>query len=91
MKYTFIERPPDTHQQSLSREQIRAMCKSAFGCGKDPEEVQELHCGEYNNTYLITFTDSQQIILRVSPALSGVTCMTAEIGILIDHSNRVYS
>src|SRR5215470_13620460 len=71
MKYTFIERPPDTHQQPLSHEQISTMCERAFGSRKDPEEVQELDGGEYNNTYLITFTDSQQVILRVAPALAG--------------------
>ncbi|HEX6554941.1 MAG TPA: aminoglycoside phosphotransferase family protein [Ktedonobacteraceae bacterium] len=71
MKYTIIERTPDTHQQPLSREQIRSLSERAFGRGKDPEEVQELDGGEYNNTYLMTFADSQQAILRVSPAPSG--------------------
>src|SRR5215469_10027611 len=71
MKYTIIERPPDTHQQPLSREQILTMSERAFGQGKAPEEVQELDGGEYNNTYLVTFAERQQVILRVSPAPSG--------------------
>jgi hypothetical protein len=71
MKYTFIERTPDTHQQPLSSEQIRVVCERAFGRGKEPEEVQELDGGEYNNTYLVTFAGNQQVILRVSPAPTG--------------------
>jgi hypothetical protein len=71
MKYTIIERPANTHQQPLSGEQIRTVCERAFGRGTDPEEVQELDGGEYNNTYRITFAESQQVILRVSPAPSG--------------------
>jgi aminoglycoside phosphotransferase (APT) family kinase protein len=71
MKYTFIERTPDTHQQPLSGEQIRTMCERAFGRGKNPEDVQELDGGEYNNTYLVTFAGNQQVILRVSPAPTG--------------------
>ncbi len=71
MKYTIIERTPDTHQQPLSSEQMRTLCARAFGPGKDPQEVQELDGGEYNNTYLITFAGNQQVILRVSPAPSG--------------------
>lgn len=71
MKYIIIERTPDTHQQPLSSEQICTLSERAFGRGKYPEEVQELDGGEYNNTYLMTFADSQQAILRVSPAPSG--------------------
>lgn len=68
MKYTKIERTSDTHQQPLSIAQISAMSERAFGAGKEMAEIQEIGGGEYNNTYRITFTDAQKVILRVSPA-----------------------
>ncbi|GHO98144.1 hypothetical protein KSF_081920 [Reticulibacter mediterranei] len=68
MKYTTIERDASSHQQPIAIEQIRAMSERAFGVGKVIEGVQELDGGECNNTYVITFVDTQRVILRVSPA-----------------------
>jgi len=64
----MIERAPDTHQQPLSIAQITAMSECAFGTTKELATIQELDGGECNNTYLITSTDAQHVILRVSPA-----------------------
>jgi aminoglycoside phosphotransferase (APT) family kinase protein len=68
----MIERPADTNQQPVSLQQICAMCERAFGQGKEIEEIQELGGGEYNNTYRITFVDTQKVILRVAPAPEGL-------------------
>jgi aminoglycoside phosphotransferase (APT) family kinase protein len=68
LHYTMIERDTNIHQQPLTIEQISAMYERAFGAGKEMLEVQELDGGECNNTYRISFTDAQQVILRVSPA-----------------------
>ncbi len=68
MQYTLIERAADTHQQPLSLEQICAISARALGSEKEIATVQELAGGDYNNTYLITFTDDLKVILRVAPA-----------------------
>ena len=65
LKYTTIERDDNTHQQPIAIEQLQAMSKRAFGTTKEITEIQELEGGEYNNTYVLTFTDAQQVILRV--------------------------
>src|SRR6266581_4231058 len=68
MKYTIIERAADARQRPVAIEHICAMCERAFGQGKEIDTIQELGGGEYNSTYLVTFADTQQVILRVSPA-----------------------
>lgn len=68
LQYTVIERAADTHQQPLSLEQICAISARAFGAAKEIATIQELAGGDYNNTYLITFTDALKVILRVAPA-----------------------
>lgn len=70
MEYTIIERTPDAFQQSVTREDIIAMCQRAFGDEVQIDSVKEVSGGLYNNTYLIHINGVQLFILRVGPHLA---------------------
>jgi aminoglycoside phosphotransferase (APT) family kinase protein len=52
---------------TLTTHEITTMCQRAFGSDRDIESMQELGGGTFNTTYLITFTDKFNVILRVAP------------------------
>ncbi len=64
---TVMERGPDDFQQSLTVEQIQAVCERAFGQGIHLESVRELGGGEFNNVYAIGLAGRDPVILRVAP------------------------
>ncbi len=67
MEYTTIQRLPDAFQQSITREQLIAICHHAFGKHIQINSAQELSGGLYNNTYLIHINAMLPVILRVAP------------------------
>jgi aminoglycoside phosphotransferase (APT) family kinase protein len=70
MQFYPIARGPDAFQQSLTSEQIQAVCEQAFGEGTGAVTVHELGGGEFNNVYLLRFSGGgpeQRATLRVAP------------------------
>lgn len=51
MDFSPIERAPEAFQQSVTAEQVEAMCRRAFGADVHPTAVTELGLGAYNSTY----------------------------------------
>jgi aminoglycoside phosphotransferase (APT) family kinase protein len=56
-----------SYGQSLTANQIIAMCRRGFGTSARIESTDELEGGTFNTTYLITLADRQKVILRVAP------------------------
>jgi len=67
VEFRPIERAPGAFQRSVSAEQLRAMCRRAFGDGVRPSSAVELGLGAYNNTYRVTMEGHRPVILRVAP------------------------
>jgi aminoglycoside phosphotransferase (APT) family kinase protein len=65
--YQPIVRPSGAFQQAVSAEQIRAMCRRAFGAGTVVAAAVELGDGTYNSTYRVDIGAERQVILRVAP------------------------
>jgi aminoglycoside phosphotransferase (APT) family kinase protein len=61
-----IERGSDDFQQSLTVEQIQAVCERAFGNGS-LEAVHELGGGEFNCVYRVHLSGREPVVLRVAP------------------------
>ncbi len=67
MEFRPIQRAPGAFQQSVSAEQIVAMCHRAFGVGVEVGSATELGLGAYNSTYRVELTGRPPVILRVAP------------------------
>ncbi len=67
MEFRSIERPSDAFQESVSPEQIVAMCHRAFGTGTEVISAVEVGGGLYNNTYQVEIAGGRPVILRVAP------------------------
>jgi aminoglycoside phosphotransferase (APT) family kinase protein len=67
MEYRPIARDPGAYQQPVTADQIRAMCRRAFGPGVSVRSVVELGLGGYNNTYRVDLGADRHVILRVAP------------------------
>ncbi|WP_406447176.1 aminoglycoside phosphotransferase family protein [Streptomyces sp. NBC_00876] len=68
MEFRPIERVPQAFQQSVSAEEIRAVCHRAFSNGVEPVSAVELGTGMYNNVYRVTLAGRDRpVILRVAP------------------------
>ena len=68
MEYAPIRRDTDAFQQPVTADQIRVMCRRAFGPGVHVRSAVELGHGSYNNTYKVDIGDAPPVILRVAPA-----------------------
>ena len=67
MEFLPIEQPASAaNPNSLTADDIRAMCQRAFGSDAQILSVRELGGGTFNTTFLITLAD-QQVILRIAP------------------------
>jgi aminoglycoside phosphotransferase (APT) family kinase protein len=66
VRFESITRPDGAFQQSLTAEQLRAVCRRGFG--REPESAVELGGGSFNTTYRVEFDEA--VILRVAPAWS---------------------
>lgn len=67
MEFSPIERAPDAFQQSVTADQIMAMCRRAFGSDVRVTSATELGLGAYNNTYRVGLDGRRPVILRVAP------------------------
>jgi aminoglycoside phosphotransferase (APT) family kinase protein len=67
VEFRPIERTSDAFQQSVTADQIEAMCQRAFGAGVPVKSVVELDGGMYNNTYRVDVGKDCPVILRVAP------------------------
>jgi aminoglycoside phosphotransferase (APT) family kinase protein len=68
VEFQPVERAAGSFQESVSAEQITAMCHRAFGTGTDVVSAIELPGGSYNNTYKVDIGADRPVILRVAPA-----------------------
>lgn len=68
MDFRPIERAADAFQQSVTPEEIEAMCRRAFGSRVQVASAVELGNGMYNNTYRVQIDEDRPVILRVAPA-----------------------
>jgi aminoglycoside phosphotransferase (APT) family kinase protein len=67
VRFEPITRADGAYQQSLTAEQVAAVCRRGFG--REPDSAVELGGGSFNTTYRVDFGD-EPVILRVAPAWS---------------------
>jgi aminoglycoside phosphotransferase (APT) family kinase protein len=67
VEFRPIERAPGAFQQSVTAEQVRAMCRRAFGGQVRVVSAVELGSGWYNSTYRVDLGADAAVILRVAP------------------------
>jgi aminoglycoside phosphotransferase (APT) family kinase protein len=67
VEFRPVEREPGAFQQSVTQEQVLAMCRRAFGDRTQPVSVVEFGLGSYNNTYRVDLGADTPVILRVAP------------------------
>ncbi|QIZ37037.1 phosphotransferase family protein [Saccharopolyspora sp. ASAGF58] len=67
MEFRPIERAADAFQQSVTPDQIEAMCRRAFGSAVEVASAVELGNGMYNNTYRVDLGGDRPVILRIAP------------------------
>lgn len=72
MDYRPIERAPGAFQQPVTAEQIRAMCRRAFGNHVRVRGAVEFGLGSYNSTFRVDVVDmidgpERPVVLRVAP------------------------
>lgn len=68
VEFKPIDRSASAFQQSVSPDQIVAMCRRAFGPETAVLSAVELGGGLYNNTYRVDIGETRPVILRVAPA-----------------------
>jgi hypothetical protein len=76
MEFHHIARKPDAFQRSVTADEVRAMCRRAFGDDVPVASVVELGLGTYNSTYRVEIAAERPVILRVASgqSLSGQGC-----------------
>ncbi|GAA3425882.1 hypothetical protein GCM10018953_30650 [Streptosporangium nondiastaticum] len=68
MEFQPIERCAQAFQQSVTAEEIQAICHRVFGADARAVSAVELGLGMYNTTYRVTVTGQERpVILRVAP------------------------
>jgi aminoglycoside phosphotransferase (APT) family kinase protein len=67
VEFRPIARAPGAFQQSVTAEQLRAMCRRAFGAHVGVVSAVELGNGMYNSTYRVDLGAFGLVILRVAP------------------------
>ncbi|SDH08179.1 phosphotransferase family protein [Nonomuraea jiangxiensis] len=68
MDFQPIERPPNAFQQSVTPEQIQAVCHRVFGPGARVSSAVELGLGMYNTTYRVTVAGRERpVVVRFAP------------------------
>ncbi|MDF2628253.1 MAG: aminoglycoside phosphotransferase family protein [Symbiobacteriaceae bacterium] len=68
MQFIAADRTPGHFQASLTADQIKAVCRSAFGATAEVLLAQELTSGFFNSTYIVEIAGMPRFILRVAPA-----------------------
>ncbi|SDL38135.1 Phosphotransferase enzyme family protein [Nonomuraea maritima] len=68
MDFQPIERPADAFQQSVSAEELQAVCHRVFGAGGRVVSAVEMGLGMYNSTYRVTVENqARPVIVRFAP------------------------
>lgn len=67
MEFRPVGRDPGAFQQSVTEDQVLAMCRRAFGDQTQPVSAVELGLGSYNSTYRVDLGADRTVILRVAP------------------------
>jgi aminoglycoside phosphotransferase (APT) family kinase protein len=68
MEFRPITRAPGAFQQSVTPEEIEAICRRAFGTDTKVVSATELGTGMYNTTYRVTVAGRERaVILRIAP------------------------
>ncbi|HEY0166299.1 MAG TPA: aminoglycoside phosphotransferase family protein [Jatrophihabitans sp.] len=67
MDFSPVERAPEAFQQSVTADQVVAMCRRAFGADVGVSAAVELGLGAYNSTYRVELDGRAPVILRVAP------------------------
>lgn len=68
MDFRSIERDAQAFQQSVTADEIQAICRRVFGSEARVVSAVELGAGMYNNTYRVTVAGQERpVILRVAP------------------------
>jgi aminoglycoside phosphotransferase (APT) family kinase protein len=67
VEFRAIERGPGAFQQSVTADQVRAMCRRVFGAQVRVVSAVELGGGSYNSTYRVDIGAERPVILRVAP------------------------
>jgi aminoglycoside phosphotransferase (APT) family kinase protein len=68
MNLQTVQRSPGAFQQSITFEQVQAMCHAMFGREARAASAVELGLGSYNSTYRVDIGAERPVILRVAPA-----------------------
>ncbi|WP_274036236.1 phosphotransferase family protein [Streptomyces sp. MMBL 11-1] len=68
MEFRPITRTPGAFQQSVTADDIEAICRRAFGPDTKVASAAELGTGMYNSTYRVTVAGREQaVIVRIAP------------------------
>ncbi|MET8530034.1 aminoglycoside phosphotransferase family protein [Micromonospora sp. NPDC005172] len=68
MEFRPIERKPGSFQQSVTADEIEAVCRRVFGADAHVVSAIELGSGMYNNTYRVVVAGRERpVVLRVAP------------------------
>jgi aminoglycoside phosphotransferase (APT) family kinase protein len=67
MDFRPIDREPDAFQQSVSSDEVVAMCRRALGEDVRVKSAVEIGWGAYNSTYRVQLDGLAPVILRVAP------------------------
>lgn len=67
MEVRSVERATDAFQQPVTGEELRAMCRRAFGPRVRVGSAVEFGNGMYNSTYRVDIDADRPVILRVAP------------------------
>jgi len=66
MEFRAIERAAGAFQQPVTAEEVRTMCRRAFGAQVDVLSAIELGDGSYNTTYRVDIGAERPVILRIA-------------------------
>jgi aminoglycoside phosphotransferase (APT) family kinase protein len=68
MDFQPIKRAPQAFQQSVTADEVEAVCRRVFGADKQVVSAVELGAGMYNNVYRVSVAgQGRPVILRVAP------------------------
>lgn len=69
MEFRPITRTPGAFQQSVTAEEIEAICRRVFGPNTKVASATELGTGMYNTTYRATVVgQNREVVVRIAPA-----------------------
>ena len=67
IEYVPFQRSPDAFQVPVPLSDLLRLCTHAFGQHTRVQEIREIGTGQFNTTYLVSFTKHDPVVLRVAP------------------------